>query len=138
MVVGFVPETIAPDEVLHRRLKATQVHHEEGRPTRVAYYSHRDPYRLSVDRAAYRSIEQTLEGHPGFGLAAIEAAAAEEATGAPPEPDPIPAGHPDAPEGNPAHANIVIPDNVTKSKRGKIARRLARASSLIVMPEGRD
>ena len=57
---------VADDEVLHRRIHPLQVR-PDGSPCSAAFT---DP-EMSVDRARYRQVEETLNGHPGYGAAGL-------------------------------------------------------------------
>ncbi len=114
-VVGYgrrsvteIPNEVGNDEPLHRRIHPTFVQ-PDGRISSQAF---KDP-EMSVDRAQYTSIEQTVLGHETYGVAEFlteearkleqEVVSAKELL-------------------NPAHALV-------KGKKSKkIARRLARLS----------
>lgn len=56
-----VPVAVADTETLHR-VVADPGNVRGEKPHYMAFYSKTEPARISVDRAAYRSVEQTLAG----------------------------------------------------------------------------
>lgn len=109
--------TVADDEVLHRRIHSS-FRRPDGRMSSQAF---RDP-ELSADRAILRSVQETMNGFEGFGLASLTAQDARmNGQDVVPEPDIF----------NPAHA--IVRGNKTKS----IARALARAAAWVIsLPPG--
>lgn len=107
-----IPDLIADDEPLHRRIHPT-FKKDDGTVSSAAFTDRE----MSVDRGAFCSLEQTLTGCGGYGVAALLAATArgydQEVVA-----DPILL--------NPAHA--LVRGEKTKST----ARKLARASIWIV------
>jgi hypothetical protein len=59
--------TITDSEFLHRRIHPTQM--KEGRPSSAAFT---DP-EMSVDRAALRTVDETLRGYGSYGVAGFSA-----------------------------------------------------------------
>jgi hypothetical protein len=64
--VNDIPDEIADDETLHRRIHPHFVR-PDGRPSSQAFTD----AEMSVDRAAYWEVTQTLHGYQGYGVASI-------------------------------------------------------------------
>lgn len=62
-----VPSAIDNGETLHRRIHPTFIK-PDGSPSSQAFT---DP-EMSVDRAQYRSLDETMDGCPNHGCAAVE------------------------------------------------------------------
>lgn len=106
-----VPPSIANDEKLHRRVHPTFIR-SDGSVSSQAF-THTE---MSVDRAKYRSLDETLDGYPEHGCAALKTEFARDLG------QEIVA----VPELlNPAHAHV----NGKKTK--SIAKELARACTRI-------
>lgn len=62
-----VPPSVADDENLHRRVHPTFIKFDGS----VSSQAFTDP-EMSVDRAEYRSLDETLDGYPQHGCATVE------------------------------------------------------------------
>lgn len=107
-----VPDEVRDEEILHRRVHPTFIRPDGS----ISSQAFRDE-EMSVDRAAFREVEETLAGYRGYGIAALGAAAARN-LGQAVLADPLPR--------NPAHALV----RGRKSK--STSRKLARAASWVV------
>jgi hypothetical protein len=120
------------DEALHRVVNPrSNALNPDGTVHYMAFYSNTDPHRVSVDRAAYRTTDDSLREWPGCGLAkliakhvrAIKLAEAAVRVDALPE------------DGNDAHAEIVAPTDASKKKvKTVVCVRLAELASVCVKP----
>lgn len=103
-----IPSTVSDDEKLYRHINPLHIK-DDGTVTSAAFTDSE----MSVDRAKYRELAESLESHPGWGCASFEAAFARSLKQ---EVISIPELL------NPAHAHVV--GKKTKS----IARKLAKES----------
>jgi hypothetical protein len=69
-----VPDDISDDEPLNRRIHPAFVRPDDGRPSSQAFT---DP-EMSVDRADYWPVEETLRGYPTHGVASIQTKTARD------------------------------------------------------------
>jgi hypothetical protein len=121
-----VPVAVADTERLHRVTDPQNV--RDGKPHYMAFYSKTEPARISVDRAEYRSIEETLVGEPpGTRIAALIAGEVRALPIVPP------LRVESCPEnGNEAHAEIRVGDAPSKSFiKTKVCAMLADISSMV-------
>lgn len=109
-----IPGEVHDDEILHRRIHPSFVRPDGS----ISSQAFRDP-EMSVDRAWYTTIEDTLLAYEDYGLAALIAVDARELD------QEVVA---DRLLLNPAHA--LVKGRKTKS----ISRRLARSSSWVLPP----
>ena len=107
-----VPDEVRDQEILHRRVHPTFFRPDGS----ISSQAFRDD-EMSVDRAAFRRVEETLAGYGGYGIAALGTTTARN-LGQRVLADPLPL--------NPAHA--LVRGRKTKS----ISRRLARSASWVV------
>ena len=108
---------IADEEVLHRRLHPWQVK-DDGSISSGAFT---DP-EMSVDRSQIWTVQQSLNGHPGMGIAAFTAGFARTVK----EPQQV---VPDVEDMfKPAHALVI------GKKTRATSKQFARGSALVVRP----
>ena len=109
-----IPDEISDEESLHRRIHPTHIH-PDGR---LSSQSFRDP-EMSVDRADFWPVENTLQGYQGCGVAVLQAIDARNL------------GQEVLSKKellNPAHAVVI------GKKPKSIARNLARAAAWVLKP----
>lgn len=123
-----VPTIVEDREALHRVIEPQNCRGE--RPHYMAFWTRKEPRRYSVDRAEFRSIQKSLERHPTWGLAAINAGVVRSLEFTPalqvigvPEND------------NDAHAEIRIDEKISKTQiETKISRKLADNAVMVQQP----
>ncbi len=121
--------SITDDEALWRRITPRPtliVEGEDGkpRPSSGAFID-RETGEVSVHRAKLTTLEQVLTGHPGVGVAEINAGL------------PRSLGHalvPDPTEDDPSHALICPPPSAGTGRRKTDARRMATAATWVFPP----
>jgi hypothetical protein len=125
---GKPPALVADEEILHRAVPAGSS--REDKPHYMAFYSSTEPWRISVDRATYRTLEESLAGWPTCGAAALQVGAVRELAFEPhltvesvPEND------------NDAHAEIVVAKATSKNAvKTKVCAKLAEISTMVRQP----
>lgn len=123
-----VPAHVDDAEVLHRILNArTNAIGADGNVHYMAFYSSTNPWRISVDRARYRSTAATLLGRPDWRLAKLITAGVRAL---PVDPSLRVDGLPE--NGNDAHAEIVAAPQISKKQmKTRICVQLAEIASLV-------
>jgi hypothetical protein len=122
---------VAHEETLHRVVAPGSDGPEK--PHYMAFYSKTEPHRISVDRATYRTIDQTLESRPWCGAAALNTGAVRELEF---EPRLIVESKPE--NGNDAHSEIVA--DTARSPtfvKTKVCAKLADISKMVRQPPPR-
>jgi hypothetical protein len=125
-----VPVAVADSERLHRVVADPQ-NVRGSKPHYMAFYSKTEPARISVDRAEYRSLAQTLAGErPEASVAALLTADARGLAIVPP------LRVESCPENdNDAHAEIRANDEHSKNFiKTKVCAMLADVSSMVPRP----
>lgn len=120
-----VPDGVEDAETLHRLVQPASC--GEDKPHYMAFYSSSMPHRISVDRAAYRTIEESITQAPTWGVAALDAGPVRKLPFVPtlavesvPEND------------NDAHAEIVVDDLHSKNfVKTKVCKQLADISTIV-------
>lgn len=126
--MSSVPAEVADGETLHRLLDPNaNAIGPDGSIHYMAFYSNTLPHRISVDRANYRSVEESLQKHRRCGLAAI---GVEPVRGLPF--DPRLRVQSVVENDNDAHAEIIANEGMSKkSVKTKVCVKLAEIATLV-------
>lgn len=128
MSQGQPPEAVADEETLHRLVPGPQCGVEK--PHYMAFYSSTEPWRISVDRADYRSLDTSLAQWPTRGAASLNTRRVREL---PVEPRLAVDGRPE--NDNDAHAEILVATTTSKSfVKTKVCVKLAESSTMVRQP----
>jgi hypothetical protein len=122
-----VPAQISSNEPLNRRFPPEVYNEEERRINSNAFYSGKNPSEISVDRAWYRKIEETLSvvGN-SWGVAQILTYEICNIAGMSVESSPLP--------DNDAHANVIV-EVQSKSQLRKKIKALTALAQVIHEPK---
>ena len=119
---------VADEEALHRLVQSGQSRGEK--PHYIAFYSSTEPFRISVDRSGYRTLEDSLAQSPKCGAAVLGAGPVRAIAL---EPHLVVERVPE--NGNDAHGEIVVPQTFSKNAvKTKVCAKLADISTMIREP----
>jgi len=131
--VSGVPKHVSDEETLHRLLPPSASNMVvNGRVHPLMFYSSTEPYRVSVDRAAYRTADESLHGKPRHGIAALLTSAVRLLDVSPYQR----LGVESLPElGNDAHAEIQADPTMSKNHmKTKISKKLSEIADVLRSP----
>ncbi len=130
-----VPDDLADEELLRRRLKPAQYDLATKKAFPSAFIcANGPPDEVSVDRVEYRDLDTSLHGLAGFGCCTLCVSKAQEITGLRPESRPL--------DNNPAHAVILVPkDSFTNGESPRDSSffvPLAEAADMESLPNAQE